>query len=139
MRTWMIPTLCGMALWGLFGFTSKFALNQGMDYLTFTLINCSMFMFTAVAALWMLGAGAARRSRSKEVSLAVASGVVMGLGQAGFFGALDRGPVSAVVPLSALYPIVTIVLSLVFLKERLSVRQSLGIGLALLGGVGLGS
>lgn len=60
-------------------------------------------------------------------------------GLAGLTGALcflyavtTGGKVSVVVTLTALYPIVTILLSLVFLHEQVSISQGLGILLALI-------
>jgi transporter family protein len=49
-----------------------------------------------------------------------------------FFAALIDGKASTVVVLSALYPLVTILISIAFLQERLSGRQTLGILLALI-------
>ena len=46
--------------------------------------------------------------------------------------ALDHGKTSTVVTLSALYPLVTILLSIAFLHEKLSPRQGAGIVLALI-------
>jgi len=140
MPTWLISTICGIGLWGLFGFTSKLALSQSMDYLTFNLIDSVTFMLTALAVPWVLAGGAAApRLGRMGTSLALITGVLACIGQAAFFAALNIGPASEVVPLCALYPAVTIVLSVVFLKVRLSARQILGIGLALVGGFALAS
>jgi transporter family protein len=49
-----------------------------------------------------------------------------------FFAALDKGDTSTVVTLSALYPMVTILISIAFLHERLTQRQGVGIVLALI-------
>jgi transporter family protein len=49
-----------------------------------------------------------------------------------FFAALDKGNTSTVVTLSALYPVVTILISIAFLHERLTHRQGIGIVLALI-------
>jgi len=49
-----------------------------------------------------------------------------------FFAALDLGKTSTVVTLSALYPLVTILISIAFLHERLTARQAVGIVLALI-------
>ena len=49
-----------------------------------------------------------------------------------FFAALEQGKASTVVTLSALYPLVTILLSVVFLREKLTTRQGIGIVLAMI-------
>ena len=48
-----------------------------------------------------------------------------------FYWALAGGKASVVVPLTALYPVVTLGLALLILGERLSLRQSIGVALAL--------
>jgi len=52
-----------------------------------------------------------------------------------FFAALDQGKASTVVTLSALYPLITILLSILFLHERLTPRQGIGIVFALIASV----
>jgi len=52
-----------------------------------------------------------------------------------FFAALDQGKASTVVTLSALYPLVTILMSIGFLHEKLSMRQGIGIVAALIASV----
>jgi transporter family protein len=52
-----------------------------------------------------------------------------------FFAALDQGKASTVVTLSALYPLVTISMSIGFLHEKLSMRQGIGIVAALIASV----
>ena len=52
-------------------------------------------------------------------------------GQLILFHALKEGPAYIVFPLISLYPVLTILLSLVFLKERASIRHWMGIVLAL--------
>ncbi|MHC5080458.1 MAG: EamA family transporter [Planctomycetota bacterium] len=42
-----------------------------------------------------------------------------------------KGKASVVVPLTALYPVVTLVLVFVFLREPLTAKQGVGIALAL--------
>jgi bacterial/archaeal transporter family protein len=48
-----------------------------------------------------------------------------------FFIAITKGSISIILPLTSLYPIVTIFFSVLLLRESLSFKQSLGILLAL--------
>jgi uncharacterized membrane protein len=60
------------------------------------------------------------------------AGVAGGLGNLAFLAALTRGgQASIVVPLAAIYPLVTVLLARVFLGERLKGIQFAGIGLSL--------
>ncbi len=62
---------------------------------------------------------------------AVAAGMSTGFGLFFFFRALHQGAASVVVPLTSLYPVVTVVLSWLFLRESLSPRQLTGLVLAI--------
>ena len=58
-----------------------------------------------------------------------------GLGNWAVFACLEKGAKASVaIPLTALYPLCTIALATIFLHERPSALQWLGIGLALAGG-----
>jgi transporter family protein len=48
-----------------------------------------------------------------------------------FYEALARGPATVVVPLTALYPAVAVVLSRFFLQEALTLRHLAGLALAM--------
>jgi transporter family protein len=58
-------------------------------------------------------------------------GIVMVAGLMTFYQALEHGKVSVVVPLTAMYPLVTIILAVVVLKEELSPTQGIGVLLAI--------
>jgi transporter family protein len=66
---------------------------------------------------------------------AAAGGFCAFVGFLTFFAALEEGKASTVITLSALYPLVTIVLSILFLHEKLSMRQGLGIAFAMVASV----
>jgi transporter family protein len=73
-----------------------------------------------------------------NILVALLAGVLGSGGAIMFFLALQHGRASLVVPLSALYPAVTILLSFIFLNERPSPAQGLGIFLALVASLLLG-
>jgi transporter family protein len=56
------------------------------------------------------------------------------MGFLAFFAAIEKGKVSTVIAMSSLYPVITIVLSVLFLQERISTREGLGMACALLAG-----
>jgi transporter family protein len=59
------------------------------------------------------------------------AGVVGQLAALAFYLALAGGLVSVVSTLASLYPVVTIVLAMLCLKERVNLRQGAGVGLAI--------
>jgi len=65
--------------------------------------------------------------------LAIFGGVALGLADATLTTALQRGPLTVASVLGNLYPLVTIVLSVVVLRERVHRWHALGIALALAG------
>jgi len=60
----------------------------------------------------------------------VLAGLAGTIGTAAFYIALSGWKVSVVVPLTALYPAVTILLSLLFLREEVALHQIIGVVLA---------
>jgi uncharacterized membrane protein len=63
-----------------------------------------------------------------------AAGLVNFVGFLAFFAAVEKGKVSTVIALSSLYPMITILLSVLLLHERVSRREGIGIVLALAAG-----
>lgn len=114
-----------MILWGLWGFTGKVAVdNQGWSS-AFTIASISAIIVT-------LGFFAYQRPPIKEISwYAIAAGAIGTLGTLAFYLALERGRASIVVPLTALYPGITILLSFLVLGEKVSFYQGVGILLAM--------
>ena len=96
---------------------------------------------TSVAVWWVVGyvpitfgiawlLGFPRDLCSRSAAIPCIAGVVAQLAALFFYWALARGKASVVVPLTALYPVVTLGLALLILGERLSLRQSIAVGLA---------
>ena len=69
------------------------------------------------------------------ITVGLLGGFVNGLGNWAVFASLERGAKASVaIPLTALYPLFTVMLATVFLKERPTSLQWLGIALAVAGG-----
>ena len=72
---------------------------------------------------------------SRVIWVGLVAGAVNGLGNWVVFACLEKGAKASVaIPLTALYPLCTIALATVFLHERPTALEWLGIGLALAGG-----
>jgi uncharacterized membrane protein len=87
----------------------------------------SSFGMAFMALILMLSFGHFHSQKFANILLALLSGFFEGIGTVALYRALASGPASLVMPLFALYPAVTIVLSFIFLKERLSLMQTTGI------------
>lgn len=127
---WLAYSLSAVLFWGAWAFLGKVALRH---------LN-----WIQVALLYGIGIAAvlgvllvALRSRPSVwtwsgVSIGTASALLGTAGVVTFYLALERGKASVVVPLVCVYPIVTSILAVLFLGERLSGTQIAGIGLAVL-------
>lgn len=122
-------TFLTVLTWGLWGVFSKLAANytkprqsilfQTAGVLAFALIVLVLEKFNVQ---WT----------TPGFSWAALGGFCAFVGFLTFFAALIDGNTSSVVVLSALYPLVTILISIAFLHERLTGRQAIGIALALI-------
>jgi len=89
-------------------------------------------MLPVLAALALLKGPADPGNRRRGILVAVVGGAVSCLGTIPYFAALKAGgKAAAVVPITALYPVVTIFLAMAILREKLSRVQAVGIALSL--------
>ncbi len=132
MNSWQLFTAVTLFTWGIWGFGSKLAANavpprtallfQCVGVLAFSLVVLSMESFRVP---W----------NKAGFGWAFLAGFFAFVGFLAYFAALQKGPTSVVVVVTALYPLVTIVLSIAFLHERLNLRQGVGIVLAVVAAV----
>jgi bacterial/archaeal transporter family protein len=132
MDTWVFYACVATLCWGVVGLLQKLGTNR--------ISSRSLLVWLVVgfaAMLPLLWRDGALTGLSWRVSLVgLLGGAANGLGSWALFEALERGAKASVaVPLTALYPLVTIVLARIFLAETLSFRQWVGIALAVAGGV----
>jgi drug/metabolite transporter (DMT)-like permease len=129
-RLWLLYALITTVFWGVWGAfieipeKSGFPATLGYVVWSLTMIPC------ALIALYMKKWKLEYDKRS--VFLGSAVGLLGAGGQLLLFQALRQGPAYIVFPIISLYPVLTISLSLVFLKERTHLRQWIGIILALI-------
>jgi transporter family protein len=127
---WLLPALLAVALWGIVGILQKLASNR---------INADsqLIWVTAgyvIALPLMMWEGGLDAVPTRYLLIGVLAGAVNGLGSWFLFASLERGAKASVaVPLTALYPLVTLVLAFLFLEERLTAREWVGVVLALCG------
>lgn len=65
------------------------------------------------------------------ILFSVLGGIAMGAGSIGYSFALKKGAAGEVTAVAALYPALTLILSMIFLHEEMSWRKGIGMGLAL--------
>ena len=131
MESWIVPAVAALVLWGIVGILQKLGSNRvGADSLLIWVTAGYVLVLPLV--LWKSGDWTLSPT---GLLLGVIAGCVNGLGTWLLFRSLEHGAKASVaVPLTALYPVVTVVLAFIFLSERLSLRELLGVFLAICGG-----
>jgi transporter family protein len=127
---WLAFSLLTIVCWGAWGAVSKVA-SDGVDANTnqifFTLGLLPLIVYVARSPRLKGGSG-----RRAGIGWAFLTGILGGTGNIAFFRALGvGGQASVVVPATALFPVVTVILALSFLRERLGRAQIAGLVLAL--------
>lgn len=128
MKIWYFYAVMTVVTWGLWGVFSKLASNytKPRQALLFQTVGVIAF-----ALLVLVLENFKIEWNFAGFSWAALGGFFAFVGFLTFFAALEKGSASTVVTLSALYPLVTILISIAFLHERLTTRQGVGIALAL--------
>ncbi|PSO50240.1 MAG: EamA family transporter [Cyanobacteria bacterium SW_9_44_58] len=130
--SWLVFSLICLFIYGVWGFLSKF-LTMGLNapnMLIYSLLGSALGIPLYIIAY--------RQSFSLPwenhwTYLAMLVGVFTSLGAFFFFNAIALGEASKVVVITSLYPLVTAILALIFLKEPLTLSKLLGIFLCLAG------
>jgi drug/metabolite transporter (DMT)-like permease len=129
MPRWLIYSLLTVAFWGIWGFLPRKLASMPAEQ---SQVISTLGLLPVMAAL------ALRRSQLTGVrpgrgcGLAFAAGLIGSVGNVVFYRLMNAGESAAtVVPLTSLYPLVTVVLAVLLLQERLNAVQGAGIALAL--------
>jgi transporter family protein len=130
MQAWFWLSVITLVFFGMTGVTQKLSTNNisfEMSFVWFCLAVC--VVSAAIAVLLPMDW---RSLNLSLVALAALGGLLNGLGALTSFAALKQGgKASVVIPIINLYPLVTIAGVWLFLGEKLSATQILGIVFAL--------
>ncbi len=124
-----MPALLALILWGVWGFFQKLATNHMPPRTVYLVSALGALVVIAV----ILTTGKYPLSLSADGTMfAVIAGVCSSIGGLLFLHAISRGETSVVITFTALYPVVTVLLSFSLLRETINLKQGMGIVLALL-------
>ncbi len=129
MPSWSFWALIAFLAWGVWALLPKLV-TRHIDPRSAILYEALGALTVAVVVLASLGLRPAWHAGA--AALAFLTGVLGILGGLAYLYAVQRGPVSLIAVLTALYPLVTVALAYVWFGETLSPRQWLGVWLALL-------
>ena len=125
---WLHFSLTALLLWGVWGFLSKVA-EQNLP-------PEAVYLIAITGHIPVVGFLLAQRSlavpwQPAGIAAAAGAGIAMGFGLLFFFRALAGAEAAVVVPLTALYPLVTVILGWLLLHEAFTLRRLAGVILAL--------
>jgi transporter family protein len=128
MASWVFNSVVAVVCFGLWAFLPKIAVryispNSAVIY--------EVLGVFAAGCVFFLTIGKTIDTDMRGVLAAIATGILGTVGFLCFLHALTVGSVSVVATLTALYPVVTILLAAVFLRESITLTQVAGLGLAI--------
>ncbi len=129
MENWLIYSFLALMFYGLWAFFPKLAVSH-MEPLSALVYEVVGSLAVGLAGLYLLKFNP--ETDTKGILYSFLTGVFGMLGTFFFFGAAKYGKISIVVSLTALYPLIAILLAAIFLKEPVTARQVAGICFALL-------
>ncbi len=130
MPFWFWMSTIALIFFGITGVTQKLSTNRISFELSFVWFSAAFLVLALIIGLtvpldWRLTRGL--------IALAALGGLLNGLGALTSFAALEKGgKASVVIPIVNLYPLVTIAGAWIFLGERLTFTQGIGIAFALI-------
>ena len=127
MSSWLPAALAALMFFGLWGFFTKLAVNH-IDSKSALIYQTLGVVIVGIYILYTMDFKLS--SHPKSIFYSVLTGAAYGIGCLFYFVAASKGKITTVVSLTALYPLVTIILGVLLLKESVNIKQGLGITLA---------
>lgn len=120
-------------LWGFWGFLYKYGVTRLglLSTLLATSIFYTVLNVLIITFLYRRGVSLPMEGTTAVLLTGTAAGVAASIL---FLYALQKYPGSVVIPLTALYPAVSVLLAILILKEDISKVNAFGIGLAIVAG-----
>lgn len=125
MQSFILLTILG---WGIGSFFYKIANDNIHPMMVSSIVTGLFIVLTPLAYLFFRFD---TKVNTVGVVTALIGGAFMCIGSMGYFFALKGGHAGVVTTLTALYPALTLTLSMIFLGEHLNYKQGIGIVLAL--------
>jgi bacterial/archaeal transporter family protein len=132
MAEWVPLSILAVVLWGIVGLLQKITTNYSSPdaVLIWDRVGCLALV------PWLLATTSLSHLGSRAFLIGTLDGIANSLGAWFLYSALRSGAkASVVVPLTALYPLLTVLLAVGFLGEKLKPLQWCGVSLALVAAV----
>lgn len=129
LSTWYFPSLIALCLYGAWGYWGARA-STFINPLSITFYSSLGVLASGIFALILLDFKPELSAKGSIYGLL--NGLASGIACIFFIFALRKGPAMPVVLITSMYPLITLVLCMVFLKQDISLRQMLGMFFAIL-------
>lgn len=119
-HSWFFLSLGALTIWGGWAFLPKIAIQQ--------MSPVSVAFYTAVGdvcfcmMVWVLLKGRLQKNK-RAISLEAFASAIALVAEVAYLYALGHGPVATIATITAMYPIVAVVLAWAVLKEKINRRQ----------------
>lgn len=132
MAVWLPYSLVALALWGVVGLLQKLGTNRVSAHSLFVWLTIGFGLLLP----WFAAGSRLALMTASDLGFGLLVGLTNALGSWFLFVALEKGAKASVaIPLTALYPLITALLAVALLGERLAGRQWVGLALAIVAGV----
>jgi len=141
-RRSLVFALLAFGLWGLWSLTSKMAIDRVGAGNIFGFYVLSSLTAPVLYAWFRKVRPGGPRSQDPGSRIWALGAVGLGLNVTGAFAysfALEQGSASLVVPISSAYPLVTVILALALLREKVSRLQAIALVVVVLGLMTIGA
>ena len=122
-----LATIAAMALWGLWALLAKITASYGQPGVVLPYEAIGHVIGVVIVVVASTTVRNAIELQPRAMGLAVLTGVAGAVAMLPFLYALRHGPALLVVPLTAVYPVITVILAVIFLKESFDLRAAAGI------------
>jgi transporter family protein len=125
---WLVHAMLCVVWWGVWGFLSKLGSDQMAPQQLQILFTIGIIPPSMLAWAQL---GFKVETDRRGAIYGILNGIFSGLGMLAYYAALARGQASIVGPFTALFPLLTVALAFVFLRERINRIQAAGMILSL--------
>jgi transporter family protein len=132
---WFIPTLGFVALMGVLGIWSRYALKQvsWQGLIVITALGYAVVILVMLLLRQPLGAEKPGANRTLDWTITALGAAIPVLALVCLYIALGRGDASRVIPVGSVYPLLTVILAAIFLGEALTWKVAIGAMLVVAG------
>lgn len=131
MNEWVLYSIIAIIIWGFWSFFNKMAADRIDPRIAVVFYAIGVF----AVGLIMAGYFKFKLKYNTGSIYGLLAGICACAGGIFFLMALNKGKASLVVPFTALYPVITVILSFIILKERVSIINLIGIVIAIVAGI----